>query len=308
LKKRILFSLLVSVMLLLAACGNDKNAKEAVVDALKDQMNVENFDATLGLDLDVQSEGADAETQMILDFLNSAEFSLDIKYDAKAEKQEATINLAGEISPISFDVSVPFLFDIANNKMYLGTDSLVENFGPLMGITDEFKGKLIEMDLEAYADEFVPTEDAEMENAQDAFFKALEKKDEADFTKDGDKYTVTFDQEGIKQFIKDFALAFDDTLTEDDLAYVDEELDYMFETVAINKLELVTTLDGDDVKEQAFVVDVTYTDEYSGAKSDIKAALALKYNSVNKDVKFNINPDDYEIINYEELMNMFYGF
>ncbi len=309
-KKIKTLGVLIITILFLAACSSDdeKSNKEVVVNAFESLTEeAKSMDATFSLDLNVDAADAPATVQPYLDMVNDATFDVNMKYDEEAQKQEATVNLKGSMSPISVDLSVPVLYDHASQKGYIQTDSLYENFGMMFGLPAELDGKLIEFDLNQLGVGEVVPADEELQGKLNELVKDfLNSKDEDDFKSEGDNvYSVSFTQDELKDFIIDAAASLDETIDDAAKEQLSAEIDTMFETVSVDTFEIKTTVKDDQVKEQNIVADFVIDDPSTG-KISINVTMGTVYNSINESVEFTIDPENADIMPFEELNSMMY--
>lgn len=309
--RKFLLSIFLVTALLLTACGDSKSDKEAVVDAFDSILEADSYESSTSIDLELDADFNDPTVEPFIQMVNDIELKADSVYDAEQALQEAVFYFSGTLSPMTFTVEVPFLQDLQNNVMYIETDSIIDNFGLLLGLPEDLKGYLVEIDLEEIEDADAPSTEELNAHTQEIISELLNEKSDDDFSRDGDVYTVVFTEDDIKNLIeKSFELV-DDTVPADELQFALEGLDEVFNELDINALEMQLTIDNGELKEQNFVIDVLVEegDEYLGIALTINTA----YKNMNGDVEFTINPDDYDILNMEELEQlifelMYYGY
>jgi len=309
--RKFLLSIFLVTALLLTACGDSKSDKEAVVDAFDSILEADSYESSTSFDLELDADFNDPTVEPFIQMVNDIELKADSVYDAEQALQEAVFYFSGTLSPMTFTVEVPFLQDLQNNVMYIETDSIIDNFGLFLGLPEDLKGYLVEIDLEEIEDADAPSTEELNAHTQEIISELLNEKSDDDFSRDGDVYTVVFTEDDIKNLIeKSFELV-DDTVPADELQFALEGLDEVFNELDINALEMQLTIDNGELKEQNFVIDVLVEegDEYLGIALTINTA----YKNMNGDVEFTINPDDYDILNMEELEQlifelMYYGY
>ena|SRR5690625_561238 len=309
--RKFLLSIFLVTALLLTACGDSKSDKEAVVDAFDSILEADSYESSTSIDLELDADFNDPTVEPFIQMVNDIELKADSVYDAEQALQEAVFYFSGTLSPMTFTVEVPFLQDLQNNVMYIETDSIIDNFGLFLGLPEDLKGYLVEIDLEEIEDADAPSTEELNAHTQEIISELLNEKSDDDFSRDGDVYTVVFTEDDIKNLIeKSFELV-DDTVPADELQFALEGLDEVFNELDINALEMQLTIDNGELKEQNFVIDVLVEegDEYLGIALTINTA----YKNMNGDVEFTINPDDYDILNMEELEQlifelMYYGY
>ncbi len=309
--RKFLLSIFLVTALLLTACGDSKSDKEAVVDAFDSILEADSYESSTSIDLELDADFNDPTVEPFIQMVNDIELKADSVYDAEQALQEAVFYFSGTLSPMTFTVEVPFLQDLQNNVMYIETDSIIDNFGLFLGLPEDLKGYLVEIDLEEIEDADAPSTEELNAHTQEIISELLNEKSDDDFSRDGDVYTVVFTEDDIKNLIeKSFELV-DDTVPADELQFALEGLDEVFNELDINALEMQLTIDNGELKEQNFVIDVLVEegDEYLGIALTINTA----YKNMNGDVEFTINPDDYDILSMEELEQlifelMYYGY
>ena len=309
--RKFLLSIFLVTALLLTACGDSKSDKEAVVDAFDSILEADSYESSTSIELELDADFNDPTVEPFIQMVNDIELKADSVYDAEQALQEAVFYFSGTLSPMTFTVEVPFLQDLQNNVMYIETDSIIDNFGLLLGLPEDLKGYLVEIDLEEIEDADAPSTEELNAHTQEIISELLNEKSDDDFSRDGDVYTVVFTEDDIKNLIeKSFELV-DDTVPADELQFALEGLDEVFNELDINALEMQLTIDNGELKEQKFVIDVLVEegDEYLGIALTINTA----YENMNGNVEFTINPDDYDILSMEELEQlifelMYYGY
>jgi len=309
--RKFLLSIFLVTALLLTACGDSKSDKEAVVDAFDSILEADSYESSTSIELELDADFNDPTVEPFIQMVNDIELKADSVYDAEQALQEAVFYFSGTLSPMTFTVEVPFLQDLQNNVMYIETDSIIDNFGLFLGLPEDLKGYLVEIDLEEIEDADAPSTEELNAHTQEIISELLNEKSDDDFSRDGDVYTVVFTEDDIKNLIeKSFELV-DDTVPADELQFALEGLDEVFNELDINALEMQLTIDNGELKEQKFVIDVLVEegDEYLGIALTINTA----YENMNGNVEFTINPDDYDILSMEELEQlifelMYYGY
>lgn len=309
--RKFLLSIFLVTALLLTACGDSKSDKEAVVDAFDSILEADSYESSTSIELELDADFNDPTVEPFIQMVNDIELKADSVYDAEQALQEAVFYFSGTLSPMTFTVEVPFLQDLQNNVMYIETDSIIDNFGLFLGLPEDLKGYLVEIDLEEIEDADAPSTEELNAHTQEIISELLNEKSDDDFSRDGDVYTVVFTEDDIKNLIeKSFELV-DDTVPADELQFALEGLDEVFNELDINALEMQLTIDNGELKEQNFVIDVLVEegDEYLGIALTINTA----YENMNGNVEFTINPDDYDILSMEELEQlifelMYYGY
>ncbi|MGM8215407.1 hypothetical protein ACLIA0_07505 [Bacillaceae bacterium W0354] len=309
--KKLLSSLILVTVLLLAACGGEsKSDKEVVVNAFESVMEAKSYEAEGTVDLNIDADVNDPFVAPYLQMINDIELSVDTKYDGEKQMQEAVVHFSGTISPMTINLDLPFLQDMKNQKMYIATDSLMDNFGMFLGLPEDIKGKLIELEMaELEAQDAAEVEEL-TKQAQQIVVDLLNEKSDDEFSKDGDVYTIKFTEEDLVNLFNKLLVELDDTVTAQDLEDVKAELEAGLEEIDFNKFEVQLTIDGDELKQQKFIIDLGFNVE--GDQVNVALTLDNTYKSFNKDVEFSINPEDYEIIGMEELeqiiFEQMYGF
>ncbi|PKR77637.1 hypothetical protein CEY16_06785 [Halalkalibacillus sediminis] len=308
--KKLLIAVLLIGALFLAACSESKSDKETVADGFDQLIEADTYEATSVVDLNVDVENMDPFMAPYIDMINNFEISADTKYDGEREMQETVLNMNGQMAPMSFDVSIPFLQDMKNQTMYVETDSLIENFSMMLGmIPEDLKGKLIKIDmneLEGYEEEQINYEDIQNQ-AIEVVNDYFDEKDEEDFSKEDDYYVVTFDEEDLKNLMERMMNELGDELgeevTEEDIEQMKSDIDEMMEYVTINTLEVRNKMDGDYIENQIVNMDFSFDDK-EGTAGDIQMAVDTTYQNYNGDIEFTIDPENSEVIDVQELESL----
>ncbi|WP_188208169.1 hypothetical protein [Alkalibacillus aidingensis] len=307
-RKNLLLVMLLVGSLLIAACGDQRSDKEVVVDAFESVLEAESYKAASDVDFDFSLDINDPFVEPYLQMINDIELSFDQTYDANKELQEAVIYFEGQMAPLTINVEVPFLQDLANEKMYIETDSLVDNLGMLFPIPEEAKGKLIEIDIEEVDPQAQEFDQAELEERmQQMLTELLENKDDADFTRgEDDEYIVSFGENDVRTLIEEFFNEFSDLLTPEELDMINEDLDEgfdeLFEVLTINQFDVAVEVDGDELTRQTFTIDFNIED--AGESMDMAFIVDTTYSNMNGDVEFTLDPENADIMDFDELDQM----
>ncbi|MBR7553963.1 hypothetical protein ACFFJI_04130 [Allobacillus sp. GCM10007491] len=303
--KRIVGALLLLSVLFLAACngGDDKSEKEQVVEAFKNTVEATSFESVSNVDINLEGNFSDPTVDPYLQMINDMEISFDSIYDKEAGKQQVTFNLSGQMAPMSINLSVPFLQDLESEKIYIRTDSLVENFGMMFPLPQELNGKLLEVDLAELEQAQGTEEQLDPEElsaqAQKIITDIINEKNEDDFSKDDDVYTIQLTKEDLISLIEKSGELSGDALSGEEIEQMRADLEEAAEQTTIHKSELQLTIDDDLIKNQTFVADVEVSE--NGEDMRIGLTLDTTYKNINGDVEFSINPEEEEIITPEEL-------
>ncbi|MFC0015778.1 MULTISPECIES: hypothetical protein [Allobacillus] len=303
--KRIIGTLLLLSVLILAACnsGDDKSEKEQVVEAFKNTVEATSFESVSNVDINLEGNFSDPTVDPYLQMINDMEISFDSVYDKDAGKQQVTFNLSGQMAPMSINLSVPFLQDLESEKIYIRTDSLVENFGMMFPIPQELNGKLLEVDLAELEQAQGTEEQIDPEEltaqAQQIIKDILNEKSEDDFSKEDDVYTIQLTKEDLISLVEKSGELSGDALSGEEIEQMRADLEEAAEQTTIHKSELQLTIDDDLIKNQTFVADVEVSE--NGEDMRIDLTFDTTYENINGDVEFSINPEEEEIITPEEL-------
>lgn len=237
--------------------------------------------------------------------INDIELSLDTIFDSEKELQEIVVHFTGTISPMTFSLDLPILQDLSNGTMYIATDSLVDNFGMMFGLPEDIKGKIIAIEADDLDGEFINA-DEDIEKAQKVVLDFLNEKSDDDFSKDGNVYTVKFNEDDLVAFVHALLKAFDDEFTAQDLEDFKQELEKGLEQIDFNQFEVQLTVEKDELKAMKFVIDVGVEDE--GESISIGLTIDTQYKSLNKAVEFSIDPENSEIIDMTELEEIMFEY
>lgn len=316
--KKIFASIILATVLLLAACGGEesKSDKEVVVDAFQSFLEAESFEShsTIGIELDVNIN--DPFVAPYIQMVNDIELSFDSVYDAERGLQEVVVYFEGTMAPMTISLEIPMLQDVNNNKIYFALDSLAENFAFFLGLpaefTQELDGKLVEIDLDELDEAGEDVDYDEItKKAQDILVGLLNDKSDDEFSKNGDVYTISFTKDDLITLINELATEFDDTLSAQDLVDINTELEAAFEEFELNQFDVQLTVDGGVIKSDKFVIDVEFDAE--GEKVGVALTVENTYSNINGDVTFSIDPDEFEVLDMDDLEALFeqlfyYGF
>lgn len=305
-KRKTLFtSMLLAMALLLAACGDTRTDKEVVIDAFDSFSNTKKLDMSAEFDVNVELEEAIPRVAPYIDVLNNAELGMDLKYDHSTNQGEYNLKIKGEMKPLSFDVNIPFFQDLEAKKMYVKTDSLVENFGVFLPLPENLKGKLVVIDLTEGSEYKIPSDLNTFNNeVQQIYNNLMANKSDEDFKKDGNVYSVSFSEKELVSLAKKFTNIVDESLTEQEVQDIEIKIDTMFEKMDLDHFEIITTIEDNQVVNQEIAISLTVKDEVTG---NVKVDLVMKstINSIGEDVEFTINPENEELITPEELEALF---
>lgn len=303
--KKFFSSLIFIAVLLLAACGESKSDKEVVSDAFKSMMEAKSYEATSDIKLNLEADINDPFVAPYIQMINDIELSLDTIFDSEKELQEIVVHFTGTISPMTFNLDLPILQDLSNGTMYIATDSLVDNFGMMFGLPEDIKGKIIAIEADDLDGEFINA-DEDIEKAQKVVLDFLNEKSDDDFSKDGNVYTVKFNEDDLVAFVQALLKAFDDEFTAQDLEDFKQELEKGLEQIDFNQFEVQLTVEKDELKAMKFVIDVGVEDE--GESISIGLTIDTQYKSLNKAVEFSIDPENSEIIDMTELEEIMFEY
>lgn len=303
--KKFFSSLIFIAVLLLAACGESKSDKEVVSDAFKSMMEAKSYEATSDIKLNLEADINDPFVAPYIQMINDIELSLDTIFDSEKELQEIVVHFTGTISPMTFSLDLPILQDLSNGTMYIATDSLVDNFGMMFGLPEDIKGKIIAIEADDLDGEFINA-DEDIEKAQKVVLDFLNEKSDDDFSKNGNVYTVKFNEDDLVAFVHALLKAFDDEFTAQDLEDFKQELEKGLEQIDFNQFEVQLTVEKDELKAMKFVIDVGVEDE--GESISIGLTIDTQYKSLNKAVEFSIDPENSEIIDMTELEEIMFEY
>ncbi len=311
--KKFISTLLLLAVMILAACssGDDASDKEKVIEAFENTLEATSYNSTSDVQLNLEGNFNDPMVDPYIQMFNDMEISFDGIYDKDAGKQEGTFHFTGSMAPMTINLNIPFLQDMESEKVYVRTDSLVENFGMMFGMTDELSGKLLEIDLaELEQQAGTTTEQMDPEElaqkAQQVVVDVLNEKSDDDFSEEDGVYTVQLTREDFVSLLEKSGDEFDETISEEELNQIQSDLDEMAEQMEVHQFEVQVTLDGDYIENQTFVADVEVTEGEETFRFGV--TLDSTYNSINEDVEFSIDPESEEIITLDELNAMMYGF
>lgn len=303
--KKFFSSLIFIAVLLLAACGESKSDKEVISDAFKSMMEAKSYEATSDIKLNLEADINDPFVAPYIQMINDIELSLDTIFDSEKELQEIVVHFTGTISPMTFSLDLPILQDLSNGTMYIATDSLVDNFGMMFGLPEDIKGKIIAIEADDLDGEFINA-DEDIEKAQKVVLDFLNEKSDDDFSKNGNVYTVKFNEDDLVAFVHALLKAFDDEFTAQDLEDFKQELEKGLEQIDFNQFEVQLTVEKDELKAMKFVIDVGVEDE--GESISIGLTIDTQYKSLNKAVEFSIDPENSEIIDMTELEEIMFEY
>ncbi|MDV2581958.1 hypothetical protein [Alkalibacillus haloalkaliphilus] len=307
--KKLILAAVLAVVTILAACGDDRSDKEVVVDAFNSMLEAESYESTSELDFELNGNMNDPMFDQASAMLNDFDFKVDQVYDANQQLQEAVIHFSGSMPPLTLDVEVPFLQNLETQTMYIQTDSIVENLGMFFPLPEEAAGKLLEINLDDFEGEAPEFDQHEMEQKmQQLLADFFEQKDESDFSSDGDEYTVSFNEDDFLYLVEGFMNEFNDLFTDEELAMVEQDLDEavaeLSEVMNIEQLDFSVVVDGDQLEQDSFVMDLLLEDPDSDESVKIYLAGNTTYSNFNEDVEFTIDPENEEILDFEELEQM----
>ncbi|WP_175614876.1 hypothetical protein [Piscibacillus halophilus] len=308
--KKSTFLIMVIGSLLLSGCMDNRNAKEVTQDTFDSILEADTYDITTTIDINLETDLEDPFLDQYLGTINDSEFSIDQKVDHTSNMQEAVFHVNFNLSPMSFALDLPILQDLNEEKLYIETDQMTENFG-LFVIPEEYAGKVLAIDLsEAFAE--AEAEGVNYEELNETMITIvqdhLHEKPEEDFTKEDDTYYVTFTSDDIADFIGKLAYEFDDTLTDEDIQKDVDEMIEAFKELNLDDVVIDYTVDGDQIETMG--VSTNFTVEDAGNYFTVDFAVNTVYNSINEDVEFSIDPEESETVDFLELIELMesYGY
>ncbi len=287
------------------------------MDALTSVMDLETYDITDLVDVSVELEKEPRATtsNVYLDMLNNLDLKMNRKYRKEKDKIEYTYFIKGQVNPFQLDLTIPVLEDRKNNVAYMNIDSVVDNLGPILGLTEDYKGKIVEMDISDVAS--VVHQDINLKTFQqylkDSILQIIKEKGEDSFYNDGKHfYAVQLTKEDLKDLYFDIMLRVENdanpesaTTSEEILAFIETEVNSMFENFEVDKFKLIAKVDGEELQEIMLDADVSIQNIQIG---EIKVSVAMKeiYNSLNKPVQFSIDPTTADLMPLEEFEDLIY--
>ncbi|MET3684075.1 hypothetical protein ABID56_002201 [Alkalibacillus flavidus] len=311
--KRLLVTAVIALVVLLAACGESRSDKEVVVDAFDGLMNAESYQSSSSLDFELNGDMNDPMFNQLTSVINDLELQVDQTYDSNQQLQEAVLDVSGSMPPFTLDFKLPFLQDLENQTMYMKTDSLTESLGMMFPVPEEAKGKLIKMDLQEMQNvegQDMPEIDEEelQQRAQTIMNDFLEQKDGSEFTQEDGRYTVSFTQEDFRYLMEAFMEEFDEMFNEEDMATMDQDFDTMMEEMSevltVEQFDMSMVIEDDQIQEDQFEADLLFEDPESDDSMQFYMSMESTYSNMNGDVEFSIDPENEEIITFEELNQM----
>ncbi len=148
---------------------------------------------------------------------------------------------------------------------------------------------------------------------KDSILQIIKEKGEDSFYNDGKHfYAVQLTKEDLKDLYFDIMLRVENdanpesaTTSEEILAYIETEVNSMFENFEVDKFKLIAKVDGEELQEIMLDADVSIQNIQIG---EIKVSVAMKeiYNSLNKPVQFSIDPTTADLMPLEEFEDLIY--
>ncbi|KOO41937.1 hypothetical protein [Priestia koreensis] len=301
LTKKIATSVVAGALTLsLAACGSDTSPKESFTQSFSQVKTPHQYKTDMSLAMKVDGDMTDPQLQQMADVVNNSKISATSVVDDTQKKSETNLHLKVNMGGASLEGDIPMLLDEKQNKLYVGTDSLVKNLSQFIPIPPELAGKLLEVDLDdqqtAQSIDGLPTELSAyiqspefQKDAVKEFDNVLKNKKESEFTKDSDgNITVTVTKKDLIQYVKNVVKLVEKKsgedlskqgLSQEDL---DKQLNKAFESIKLEKSTVTANVDGDDLKSHVINVKATILDPED--KSKELAKINVKFDiAYNKD-------------------------
>lgn len=295
----------------LAACG--QSAKDVVIDTTKTLQEAKQLDTSTKIAIDLDTNVKDlfsVEDKEAIELLKGMALTVDSKVDKELKKEEATVGLKAELEGINVDVKLPILYDGKAEKLYFKADSISAFLNILeledVAALEPLKGKIVELDA---ASAGVTDKEAEklQKDAEKLLLDTLNSLPEKQFEKNKDTYTATITGKDFTKLVNDYidlAAKLDETV---DAATLKAQWKEASAEANLDKTKVVYeyVLDGKKVKEQNVKVELHVKDPESDEFMKITLKVNSKINSINKEVKFTINPTKSNIAPQADVENAF---
>lgn len=294
---------------ILMACSSPKNT---FIEGYKSFKDVKVYETESSVDIDVTYDGEiKPQVNQMISSINDSKLFVTQKIDKNDEKIETVLDLSLKFSSLSFEINLPFLIDDKNNKFYLKTNNLIENFGGLFphSILSELNNKLLEFDLSEtnalYEDEVFISyiQSNEFQKDINTEIQALlVSKSKEDFVKDDNgKISVSFTTEEINKLIENVSLIVVSKSAESESSeQIHEILDLFKNSLNMHSLVIESSFD-DNGTLMNDKITLNLSISYSGENANVKLTLDNIYKKLNGEIEFSIDPSREDTLNQKEL-------
>ncbi|MEV2910881.1 hypothetical protein ABNF65_20275 [Paenibacillus larvae] len=304
-------------VLMLAACGGKEDPNDHLVKAFDQLKAVSSYESESTVKLKINAPDKakeDPQTEAAVKALNDAKIQVASVVDNKKKQSESTISASIKVPPVSFDIKLPVLVDEQNEKVYVQTDNLYENFS--MFLPPQIKGKLLKIDTkDSSSQNLKPEEVAKIQKAaQEELLKAVKDKKikltEQEVTKEDkdknikNKYKAEVDDAGLKELITNILTSTSKGLGQEASQKDLDELKKSMNEATFKNTSLVAGLDKDD-NFVTMDLNVGIEAKADGETFGIELALNSAYSKMNQEVKITIDPSKADIIKSDELDKYF---
>ncbi|EAH4438367.1 TPA: hypothetical protein ACSK9V_000299 [Listeria innocua] len=298
-KKRILFSILLALALVVSACGGNSAAKtpqEKFVQIMKNATNVPDqstYTTSFAVtDIDVASADSSAQTMGIL---KDIKLSMTTSTDKTAKKSETKLNLTSTNNLLPVSINLDFLLDSKTGNVFIPLKTIVQPDASLLSYLDQSTGGMWSQINTEYPDlknKYLSTEEltSSLTGESEAKTAANTKEMEA-ASKDLNKKTTKLIDSYFSGLEKDRFKEADDgtltiTLTNADLANMMNQVAKMMDDEKVKAdFKVIVESQG---SEAVTDFDTTYTEMQSSIKDAAKSLKDNKDTSIH--IKVSVKP------------------
>ncbi|ECL7818884.1 TPA: hypothetical protein P0V94_001233 [Listeria innocua] len=298
-KKRILFSILLALALVVSACGGNSAAKtpqEKFVQIMKNATNVPDqstYTTSFAVtDIDVASADSSAQTMGIL---KDIKLSMTTSTDKTAKKSETKLNLTSTNNLLPVSINLDFLLDSKTGNVFIPLKTIVQPDASLLSYLDQSTGGMWSQINTEYPDlknKYLSTEEltSSLTGKSEAKTAANTKEMEA-ASKDLNKKTTKLIDSYFSGLEKDRFKEADDgtltiTLTNADLANMMNQVAKMMDDEKVKAdFKVIVESQG---SEAVTDFDTTYTEMQTSIKDAAKSLKDNKDTSIH--IKVSVKP------------------
>ena len=285
----------------LTACGI--TSKKYTFDEVYSKLESEKYyESNMDFAINVKGEGLSPEDQSIVDVINKSKLTAHLKHDGELKQDEIAYGVKVDMGAMKIDMEIPMLVDSKNEKAYIKTQSIVDQFGvslpELKSLFEEAGGTILELDLKSDSTEEYAAELSKFEKELTKKVKAVvkesgDKAQSVDVTKEEkekgvkQKLKVVFTKEQIKGLAVDAVTEINNVIGEEmskeDLADMKKDL----EKIGLQDAQFIVSIDKNGrilnenfvmslkVNEKEYKGDITLTVNSQYTKYGVKPTLSI---------------------------------
>ncbi|MDA7027829.1 hypothetical protein PJ311_14715 [Bacillus sp. CLL-7-23] len=314
-KKNWLLLLITSVLVFALAACQQVDPKQSYTTAFKKMLDSKIYDFSTDIDINIDTSNLTGVSKEVAEVFNNADLTVDFK--ANKDTKQSQFIFKGKFSyrNLSMNFNVPVYLDENKKRGYIKLDSLIENFGIILGPStvqrlESVKGKYLEFPLEKGDYRSQDTEKVKrlflksLETFADDFpqdkFKEEDLTDKEKQQGTEQRITLSFSDKEIKDaythFAKQFGKELNHPIKESDLSDLQQEL----KEVKFKKFNMTTSINKEK-SLQHLTTDVSIGVDNKDFQGDFNIKFSTAYNSLDRKVKFEYKPEEDQIVTMDEL-------